>query len=292
MNGGEAMKDYFGYKGQVCVVTGAASGMGKATTEMLVDLGADVYALDVMEVTTPGIKSFIKVSLGDKDSIDEAFKQIPEQIDKFFGIAGVSGVKTDFNTTVTINFVANKYITEEYLATRIKPGGAISYIVSTAGLRWEKPENLAEVKSVVESKGWDQTVSELNALNQEVGPLGYSFSKRAMNYYIATIVPLFGEKKVRINGVLPAATQTGLTSEFVVMSGSMDNLMKSTGFAGRVAESKEMAEPIVFLNSDMASYISGVLLEVDFGSNIVQVAGINPDSFNYTLLSRPGMVSN
>ena len=36
------MKDYFGYSGKVCVVTGAASGMGKATAEMLVDLGAQV----------------------------------------------------------------------------------------------------------------------------------------------------------------------------------------------------------------------------------------------------------
>lgn len=40
------MKDYFGYQDQVVVVTGAASGMGKATAEMLVDLGAKVYALD------------------------------------------------------------------------------------------------------------------------------------------------------------------------------------------------------------------------------------------------------
>lgn len=33
------MKDYLGYTGKVCVVTGAASGMGKATAEMLVDFG-------------------------------------------------------------------------------------------------------------------------------------------------------------------------------------------------------------------------------------------------------------
>lgn len=44
------MKDYLGYTGKVCVVTGAASGMGKATAEMLVDLGAMVYALDWAEV--------------------------------------------------------------------------------------------------------------------------------------------------------------------------------------------------------------------------------------------------
>ena len=48
------MKDYLGYTGKVCVVTGAASGMGKATAEMLVDLGAMVYALDWAEVKVEG----------------------------------------------------------------------------------------------------------------------------------------------------------------------------------------------------------------------------------------------
>jgi Dehydrogenases with different specificities (related to short-chain alcohol dehydrogenases) len=282
------MKDYFGYRGQVCVVTGAASGMGKATAETLVDLGAEVYALDVAEATTPGIKAFVQVSLGDKESIDNAFKQLPDRIDKFFGIAGVSGVKTDFNTTFAINFTANKYITEEYLISRIQPGGAISYISSSGGLRWEKPEIKAELQTVVESKGWEGTTDALNALNQQAtpGPLGYVFSKRALNYYVATIVPVFGEKKIRVNAVLPAATQSGLTNEFAAMKGGMDKFLESTGFAGRIAESKEMAEPIVFLNSSMASYISGVLLDVDYGLNILPVAGLAPDKSSFKLFSR------
>lgn len=53
--------DYFGYKNKICVVTGAASGMGKAATEMLVDLGAKVYALDYNDVDVKGIEKFIQV---------------------------------------------------------------------------------------------------------------------------------------------------------------------------------------------------------------------------------------
>ena len=55
------MLDYFGYKNKICVVTGAASGMGKAATEMLVDLGAKVYALDYNDVDVKGIEKFIQV---------------------------------------------------------------------------------------------------------------------------------------------------------------------------------------------------------------------------------------
>ena len=58
------MKDYLGYEGKVCVVTGAASGVGEAITEALVDLGAIVYALDRNPVKVPGIKEFIQVNLG------------------------------------------------------------------------------------------------------------------------------------------------------------------------------------------------------------------------------------
>ena len=68
------MKDYFGYQGQIAVVTGAASGMGKATTEMLVDLGAKVYALDWQKVEVDGIEKYIHVDLSQKESIDQAFQ--------------------------------------------------------------------------------------------------------------------------------------------------------------------------------------------------------------------------
>lgn len=287
--GGSIMKDYLGYNGKVCVVTGAASGMGKATTEILVDLGAEVYALDVAEATTPGIKKFIKVNLGEKASIDEAFDQLPNQIDCFFGIAGVSGQTTDFVTTVTINYIANKYITDEYLKERMNPGGAIVYVTSGAGLAWEKPEYVEEYKPIVDTVGWDETLNALEKLNfiEKSGPFGYIFSKRVMNYYISTLVSVFGEregeKKVRVNGVLPAATQSGQTDDFVKNAGGMDKMIESTGYSGRLAESKEIAEPLVFLNSKMASFLSGVLLDVDFGQNNQTIVGVKPESVVFGL---------
>jgi len=54
------MKEYFGYSGKVCVITGSASGIAKAATEMLVDLGAEVYALDWSDVAIAGIKKVYK----------------------------------------------------------------------------------------------------------------------------------------------------------------------------------------------------------------------------------------
>jgi Dehydrogenases with different specificities (related to short-chain alcohol dehydrogenases) len=275
------MKDYFGYEGKVCVVTGAASGMGRAAAEMLVDLGAEVYALDWAETDIPGIKTFISTDLSQKASIDAAFEKIPQVVDRFFGCAGVSGQKHDYTTTVSINFISNKYITEEYLLERMPDLGAIAYITSAGGLRWERPDNMEGYLPVAIAEGWQGCLDAIEAsgCKEQEGRFGYALSKRALNYYVAYILSQFAQKKVRVNAILPGATQSGLTADFAINTGGVENLIKYTGFAQRLAESREMAEPLVYLNSDMASYISGVLLDIDFGMNIRMVAGLSPDMY-------------
>lgn len=274
------MKDYFGYDGKVCVITGAASGMGKAATEMLVDLGAEVYALDMMDVTTPGIKKFIKVNLGEKQAIDNAFKEIPEQIDKFFGVAGLSGVKTDYYTTFTVNFIANKYMTEEYLDKRVVRGGAIAFITSTGGMNWEKYQ--WEYKNIMNADGWEAMTKELHkkAPRDGFGTFSYLLSKRCMNCYISRKFSYFANKNIRMNYLMPASTNSGMKAEFEKITGGADKLLKQTGTAGRLAEPREMAEPLVFLNSDMASYITGYGLVVDYGDQTLKILKLKRDIQN------------
>lgn len=279
------MKDYFGYEGKIAVVTGAASGMGKATAEMLVELGAKVYALDWATVEVEGVEKYIHTDLSSKESIDEAFAEIPERIDSYFGIAGVSGMQTDFLTTTKIDLISNKYITENYLAERIPENGSIAFMTSTAGNGWEKEENRKHYLPVVEAKGWDGAVAELEKTPwiHTPGNLGYSFSKLAMNYLVAKYQAVFAPKKIRVNAVLPGSTDTGLKDDFTKLSGGEENLLRFTGYAARLAESREMAEPIVFLNSKMASYVSGELFIVDYGFSIETSAGLKENPAGVTL---------
>ena len=270
------MKDYFGYAGKICVVTGAASGMGKATAEMLVDLGAKVYALDWTTVNIEGIEKYICTDLSQKDSIDKAFEAIPQQIDSFFGIAGVSGAKCDFITTTKIDLISNKYICEEILVNRMSKGGSIAFMTSTGGIGWEKEGNKKVYLPILEAKGWQASVEilEKSILRHLPGTLGYPFSKLAMNYYVAQLQKEFASTGIRVNAVLPGSTDTGLKDEFTKMVGGETELLKHCGYAHRLAKSEEMAKPIVFLNSVMASYISGELMIVDYGSTIEETAQI------------------
>lgn len=256
------MKNYFNYEGKNCVVTGASSGMGKATVEMLVDLGASVYALDLNECTVPGIKEFYKCNLANKNEIDETFAKLPEKIDSFFGVAGLSGSKTDYMTTFNCNYTANMYITLNYLKTRMTKGDAIVFVSSTAGLNWKQFKK--EQDKVVHASTWEEVEKIVEPLAKIAMPtFAYMYSKRCLSQFACEQAIEFGKLGIRVNNVMPGSTDTGMKDEFEKMAGGEEALLAETGTAHRLASPEEMAYPIVFLNSDMASFISGIDLCVD-----------------------------
>lgn len=261
------MKDYFGYKDKVCVVTGAASGIGRSTVDLLLDMGAVVYAIDIKDIEIPGVKNFIAADLNSKDAIDMAFEEIPKQIDCFFGVAGVSGVKTNFYTTFTVNYIANKYITETYLKKRMDRGGSIAFVTSTAGLHWEKYSN--EFYNFTVARTWTDLINALHNQAKEttLGLLAYPLSKRALNYYMAEQSVELSRRGIRVNALLPGSTETGMIEEFSMAAGGEKELIDQTGVMGRIANPDEMAEALVYLNSDMARFITGLPLVVDGGAH-------------------------
>ena len=274
------MKDYFGYNNKICVVTGAASGIGKATVDLLLELGAKVYALDIVKTPLTGVEKYIEVDLSDKDSIDKAMEQVPTHIDSFFGVAGLSGARTNYYKTFTVNYIANKYITEEYLKNRMTYGGSISYVTSTGGLYWEKYAH--EYENFTKAKTWDEMITALHKQAKEntLGLMAYPLSKRALNYYMSELAIELGSKKIRVNALLPGSTDTGMKEEFEVEAGGKDALIAETGTALRLAKPEEMAYPLIFLNSDMASFITGLPLIVDSGTNAMVNLKLKKDRMN------------
>ena len=263
------MKDYFCYQDKICVVTGASSGMGEATVKMLVDLGAKVYAIDINECKVDWITKFIKCDLSKKEDIDKAFSEIPEHIDSFFGIAGLSGAKTDYRTTFDCNYTANMYITLNYLKNRMSKGGSIVYCTSTAGLEWKKFKK--EQNKVVNCKTWEEVQSVTKKLSDNApSTFAYMYSKRCLSHFACIQAVEFGKMGIRVNNVLPGSTNTGMKQEFQDMVGSEENLIAEAGLAGRLATSEEMAMPMVFLNSDMATFVSGLDMVVDYSDSCLK----------------------
>ena len=276
------MENHF-YKDKVCVVTGAASGVGFATTKMLLEEEAIVYAIDCKPVDIFGVIT-IPCDLTNKESIDNAFLNVPDEIDCFFGAANVSGLKADYYTTFTVNFIANKYITEEYLKPRMNSGGSICYVSSTAGNYWDKYS--VEFRSYIKADTWDKLITNLHKKTEEdtAGVLAYPLSKRALNYYMSLKAIEFGDRNIRVNAILPAVSDTAMLEEFSAEEAQYDAI--PSGVANRSADPKEIAKPMLFLNSDFASYISGTCLTVDYGNDAMIKLGKKRDRFDMKVGSR------
>jgi len=272
------VKDYFGYQGKQVVVTGAASGMGAATTEMLIDLGADVYALDVREVRLP-VKEYIAVDLLKKDSIDAAIAQFPAQIDSIFSCAGIPGSRYKGGSftevdVVTVNFLAARHLIEK-LIPRMPRGSAIAMIASTAGATWR--DVIPTIMPLLETKDFDEGRAWLEAHKDDETTIGYAgsgyiISKQCLILYAKLRAYELSAKEIRINTLSPGATQSGMTAAFEELYSEEALKAQVTGI-GRYATSAEQGEPLVFLNSNMARYISGVDLQVDYGSVALMESG-------------------
>ena len=124
------MTDVLGYAGKRVVVTGAASGMGAAAAELLVDLGAEVHALDIADVKAP-VHRFVRTDMASRESIDAALAALPAEIDARFNCAGVPHPPFPAVDTVMINFVGLRHLTDAVIP-RLRAGGSITSIASTA----------------------------------------------------------------------------------------------------------------------------------------------------------------
>ena len=255
------MRDILGYEGKRCVVVGAATGMGEACARTLVEMGAEVIALDIAPITVP-VKQALEVDLSDPASIEAAAEQIPGDVPSLFVCAGVPGPPGfDALQTMVVNFVGVRHCIE-VLLPRVPKGGAVSLISSVAGIGYKK--NLEKWKELMAIGSFDASRAWCEA-NPELAN-GYLGSKQALNVYTQMRASELVAREIRLNALLPAPTDTPMLPIFHGQAGGKETLEQFfLAPIGRNATSEEMADPLILLNSDAARFVSGHLLIVDYG---------------------------
>jgi NAD(P)-dependent dehydrogenase (short-subunit alcohol dehydrogenase family) len=262
--------DVLGYEGKHALVSGAASGMGAATTELLVALGARVTALDVKPVEIDGIAECRTVDLKDKASIDAAVDGL-DPVDAVFSVAGLPGPPFSDFDVLMVNFIGARHLMES-LIPAMPDGSAIAAVASTAALGWEA--DYANLVELISTDGFDAAVKLVEANPDPLtAQSGYLYSKKMMNAWVAWRAPsLLAEKGIRLNNTNPGPTQTPMMPAFEDYAGA-DLVNAFVGPSGRRSAPVEQAWPLLFLNSPRSSYVAGLAFQADAGFNASQLSG-------------------
>ena len=253
------MKDVLGYEGKTVVMTGAASGMGASAAHLLVELGAEVHALDIGDVGAP-VAQAIKTDMKKQASIDAAIEKLPGEIDVLFNCAGVPHPPASRLDTVMINFVGLRHLTDT-LIPRIRKGGSIASIASTAGMAYKSNMELVQsflgLETFEAGRSWLEGEPDLKA-----DP--YGFSKQCIIVYTQMLAGELAGRGIRINCISPSPTQSDFMSKLTkeIPEAAITPFFPSNG---RFAEPEEMGRALVMMGSDLACFVSGVNLPVDFG---------------------------
>jgi NAD(P)-dependent dehydrogenase (short-subunit alcohol dehydrogenase family) len=253
------MPDALLYEGKRVIVTGAASGMGAATAQILVDLGAEVHAIDIKKPDQSGLASFTECDLRDPAQIDDTVKKIGKIVNALFNCAGLPNTFPDLDVML-VNFCGLRQVTEAVIPNMVE-GSAIASIASTAGIGWM--QNMSLLFELLGTPDFGAARAWCEAHPNELKN-AYGLSKEAINAYTAQRSFALAKQGIRINCVNPGPTDTPMMPEFEKAVGKqyMDNFPVPLG---RHAVAQEQAWPMVFLNSPRASFLTGHQLDVDGG---------------------------
>lgn len=246
------------YEGKRVVVAGCFSGMGEATARALVALGAEVHGVDI-KPSPVSLASFTPVDLRDPASIDAAIESIGGEIDGLFNCAGLPQTFPALDV-MKVNYIGMRYWTEQWLP-RIRRGGAIAIITSTAGMGYMA--HAREIGELIAAEDFAGAVRWVEDHPELVGD-GYGFSKEASTFWTMLMGSTTIRQGVRINCIGPGPTETPMISDFEEVA-SADIVDVFIQPINRRSKPIEQALPLVFLNSDAASFINGHVLYVDGG---------------------------
>ncbi|MFI5045740.1 MAG: SDR family oxidoreductase [Acidimicrobiia bacterium] len=256
--------DRFRYDGKRVLVVGGATGMGASAARTVGGLGGEVVVMDFAPVEFP-VAQAIKIDLRDRPAIDDALAQIDGDVHAVFSAAGVADGTPGI---MKINFIAHRHIAESLVGSgRLGRGGAVCFISSVAGLGWEA--NMDTVKEFLTTPDYESAVEWVEA---HEGTDSYTFSKQAMNCYVASQSFPFLKQGVRINAICPGPTDTPLAQANAdTWLTFAQDYRDETGTPTLTPQ--QMGDTMVFLNCDAASGISGVNVLVDTGHVMSSLTG-------------------
>lgn len=241
---------------KVVLITGAASGIGRATAERLASEGASLALSDVnaeglaetaATCTDAGAEVYSAVSnVADEDSVAELVAAAVAEHGRLDSVVNVAGIlhfedlrKTelsDWNRVIAVN------LTGTFLVCR----AAMDHLLETGG-------NIVNTSSTSAIAGHPWTVS-------------YSASKGGVYALTQCLAVEFGKQGVRCNSVAPGSILTPIQNEFRLPEGANVKLIDRITALDKHRGPETVASTIAFLASEDAAHVNGTCIKVDGGT--------------------------
>ena len=241
------MKTTFDFSGRSILVTGASSGIGRVTVEMLCASGAQVVAAarNVGELARlaeeTGCEPLV-LDVGDEAAIDDALASL-DVFDGLVNCAGTAMLERAIDTTAA-SF-------DSVMSVNARGAILVARHVARAMIDARRAGSIVNVSSQAALVGLEDHLS-------------YCASKAAMDAITRVLCVELGGYGIRVNSVNPTVTLTPMAVKAWSEPSKRDPALQAIPLK-RFAEPREVAEPILFLLSDAASMITGVTLPIDGG---------------------------
>lgn len=244
--------------GRVAVVTGGTRGIGRAITEKLADAGADVVPTSrtredvedaVAAVENRGGESLVcPTDVADEAGVTDLFDAVEDEFGRLDVVVNNAGINPRggmgkpqdvdvdaFDRTVDVNLRG-------------------AFLCARAG---------AEALARADGEGAVVNVASVDGLVGEKRQHSYVASKHGL-IGLTKSMALDWAPDVRVNAVAPGYVHTDLTEPIEKNEALYESILERTPM-DRFADPEEVAEPVLFLASDAASYLTGSVLTVDGG---------------------------
>jgi len=241
----------FSLKGKIVLITGASSGIGRATAIECSKMGANVIITarneERLEETFSKLCGTGHIKIIADLAISEEIEKLAESVGKLNGLVNNAGInklllpqfinEKDLNETLQINTIAPILLTQKLLKKKkLLDGSSIVFTSSIAGVYGVSPANSM-----------------------------YSASKGAINGFMMNVALDLIKKGIRCNSVNPGMIETELiTAKGTVSKEQLEEYKKKYPL-GRFGKPEEIAYGIVYLLSDASVFVNGTSLVIDGG---------------------------
>lgn len=233
-------------KEKIAVVTGACNGIGRTIVDVFIENGAKVIGLDIVEVESWSDNLvMLKTDVSSKNDCERIYAEITRLVDHVDILVNCAGITCDALTSKMSEEQFDKVI-----AVNLKGVWNLTRLIGP-DMQKNHMGSIINISSVVGVFG-------------NIGQVNYAASKAGIIGMTKSWAKEFSVKggNVRVNAIAPGYTMTNMMK--TVPDKLLEKFCNAT-MLGRLAEPIEIANSVLFLASDLSSYVTGEVLNVNGG---------------------------